>query len=45
MLRIIVAIMTPSLFGTARKLSQAERILLVEQLWDSIADEDASSPT
>lgn len=32
--------MTRSLLESALKLSTAERILLVERLWDSIADED-----
>ena len=33
--------MTQSLLESALKLSTAERILLVERLWDSIADEDS----
>ena len=33
--------MAPSLLKSALKLSKAERILLAERLWDSIADEEA----
>ena len=34
--------MSPSLLKSALKLSKAERILLAEQLWDSVArDQDA----
>ena len=32
--------MTPSILESALKLSTAERILLAERLWDSVADED-----
>lgn len=32
--------MTPSLLESALKLSRAERILLAERLWDSVAEED-----
>ena len=34
--------MTQSLLKSALKLSKAERILLVERLWDSLVDEDAA---
>ncbi len=36
--------MSQSLLKTALKLSRAERILLAEQLWDSIADEGEAVP-
>jgi putative addiction module component (TIGR02574 family) len=34
--------MTPSLLESALKLSKAERILLAERLWDSVAEEDVA---
>jgi len=36
--------MTPTLLKNALKLSKAERILLVERLWDSVADEGGPAP-
>jgi putative addiction module component (TIGR02574 family) len=36
--------MTQSLLKSALKLSKAERILLVERLWDSLVDEDVAPP-
>ena len=36
--------MPAALLNSALKLSPAERILLVEQIWDSIADEAAETP-
>jgi putative addiction module component (TIGR02574 family) len=36
--------MTDTILKSALKLSRAERILLVERLWDSIADEAAAPP-
>jgi putative addiction module component (TIGR02574 family) len=36
--------MSAAILKSAMKLSPAERILLVERLWDSIADQNAAPP-
>jgi putative addiction module component (TIGR02574 family) len=36
--------MTDAILQSAMKLTPAERILLAERLWDSIADENAAPP-
>lgn len=38
-----LVIMSQSLLKTALKLSKAERILLAEKLWESIADDENAS--